>query len=297
MTAASALGWRHAAIPSPAGPQDTGLRDGRPGAVLWSASVLFVLACHALIAWSLLATNDLRPDLQQPLPAIMMDLAPLATPQPAPPQARSAPPQAQPVPLPDYRPVPHPPAPQPKLTAPELPPVPAEAALPPPPKKQIKPQLPAKPQSAKPQPAKALPPKPDTTPAPQPASRTLPASAPAVLAPTQNAAQQQQAQANAAAAVAAKSNWLGDVVQHIAKFKRVPRARLRLSLRAVIGFEINRDGKLLSQHLLQSSGRDDIDEEALAWIRRADPLPKPPREISDGDLSHGFTIPVDFTPR
>ncbi|HVJ34279.1 MAG TPA: TonB family protein [Terriglobia bacterium] len=292
MTAAGALGWRREAVSSLAGLHDNGLRDGRPGAVLWSAAVLFVLAGHALIAWTLLASADMRPDLQQPLPAIMMDLAPPVAPQPVAPQTRSAPP-------PMAQPVPHPPAPQPKLTAPELPQVPAEAALPPPPKKQAKqqakPQPQVKPQPVKTYPAKALPPKPDTTPMPRSALQTPPASAPAVPAPAQNAAQ--QVQASAAAAVAAKSNWLGDVVQHIAKFKRTPRSRLRMPLRAVIGFEINRDGKLLSQHLLQSSGRDDIDEEALAWIRRADPLPKPPQEISDGDLSHGFTIPVDFMPR
>lgn len=293
MTDAAAFSWRQAAAPSTA----DALRAGRPGIALWSASVLLVLLCHAVIAWTLLASRD----RQQPLPAIMMDLAPPVA-SPAVPEIRlpmPQPPQVQPVSPPNYHPVQHPPAPQLKAMAPDLPQIPAQAALPPPPKKPAKP--PAKPQPDKLQPdklqpAKALSPKPETIPAPQPASRTLPASAPAALpAPTQNAAQQQQA--SAAAAVAAKSNWLGDVVQHIARFKRVPRARLRMSLRAVIGFEINRDGKLLSQHLLQSSGRDDIDREALAWIRRADPLPKPPREISDGDLSHGFTIPVDFMPR
>lgn len=113
----------------------------------------------------------------------------------------------------------------------------------------------------------------------------------------QQAAQQQKEAALAAATLAAKSNWLGEVVQHIAKFRRTPRNRLRIPLRTVIGFSIDRDGKLLSQHLLQGSGRDEIDEEALAWIKRADPLPKPPADISDADLAHGFTIPVDFMPR
>jgi protein TonB len=147
-------------------------------------------------------------------------------------------------------------------------------------------------------------PKPKPQPQPKPAAAPTPAipakpqpTAPSATAAQNDAARQQREAAAAGATAAAKSNWLGDVVQHIAKFKRVPRGRLRAPLRVLVSFDIDRSGKLLSHHLLQSSGRDDIDEEALAWIDRAAPLPQPPAEIDDAELAHGFTIPFDFMPR
>lgn len=272
-----------------------GLRD-RSGALLWTSSLLLVVACHIVAAWWLMARNDVQPVSAQPLPAITIDLAPASTPAPV----AKAPPPASPPPPPDFKPAPHPPAPQvlaPAISAP-LPDMPADAALPQQPKKPA--EKPAKPKPAKQATAKPVPVKPVAKPAAIPVQPVAPSQSKAQsvpVAPANVAAAKQQDQANAAAVVAAKSNWLGDVVQHIAKFKRVPRGRLRAPLRVILSFEIDRSGKLLSVHLLQSSDRDDIDEEALAWINRADPLPKPPAEISDGDLSNGFTIPFDFMPR
>jgi len=273
---------------------------GRSTVLLWAWSLIVVLACHAAVAWWLLATRDVPPATTQQLPAIMIDLAPAASPVPTPPKPAPAiaPTPTPPAPtVPDYHPAPHPSAPQVTLPVPPLPQLASEVALTQAAKKPVKqdqkrvaqkPQplpkpvaaMPA-PQPAKPQPAKL-----------QPAAPSAPASTPQV-----DAAQQQRAAANAMAVTAAKSNWLGAVVQHIAKFKRTPRGRLRVPLRALVNFDIDRSGKVLSHRLLQSSGRDDIDDEALAWIDRAAPLPPPPSEISDADLAHGFSIPFDFMPR
>jgi protein TonB len=269
-----------------------GLRD-RSASILWASSLLLVVTCHVTAAWWLIARSEDQPVLSQPLPAITIDLAPASTPAPV---AKSPPPTSPPPP--QYQPALHPPAPQvltPEISPP-LPDTPSDATLPQQAKKPAEQQV--KPKPVKKAPTKPIPVKPVTQPAPvQAFASARPKTPPAPIAPANVAASKQEEVAVAAAIVAAKSNWLGDVVQHIAKFKRVPRGRLRQPLRVILSFDIDRAGKLQSVHLLQRSGRDDIDEEARAWITRADPLPKPPAEVSDGDLSNGFTIPFDFMPR
>jgi protein TonB len=269
--------------------------QGRSNALLWAWALIVVLACHATVAWWLLATSDVPPATTQQLPAIMIDLAPIASPVPTPAKPAPAvlPTPTPPVPtVPAYHPAPHPPTPQVYLPVPPLPQIASEAALAQTVKKPVKQDQKRVAQKPKPLP-KPVAAMPVSQPAkPQPATPSAPASTPQT-----DAAQQQRDAANAMAVTAAKSNWLGVVVQHIAKFKRPPRGRLRIPLRALVNFDIDRSGKLLSHRLLQSSGRDDIDDEALAWIDRAAPLPPPPSEISDADLAHGFSIPFDFMPR
>lgn len=268
---------------------------GRSTVLLWAWSLIVVLACHAAVAWWFLATSDVPPATTQQLPAIMIDLAPAASPVPTPPKPAPAIPPAPtpPVPtVPAYQPAPHPPAPQVTLPVPPLPQLASEAALTQAAKKPVKQDQKRVAQKPKPLPKPVA-----AMPAPQPAKPQPAAPLAAAATPKVDAAQQQRDAANAMAVTAAKSNWLGVVVQHIAKFKRTPHGRLRVPLRALVNFDIDRTGKVLSHRLLQSSGRDDIDDEALAWIDRAAPLPPPPSEISDADLAHGFSIPFDFMPR
>jgi protein TonB len=265
----------------------------RGAAICWPLSLAMVLAAHLAAAWWLLSTHSPPPPMLQPLPAILLDMAPPPTPAAA---AAPRPPAPR---IPDYHATPHPPTPQvqaPAIEEPKpLPTVAADVALPQQAKPAPKPITKPKPVKTK-KVEKVLPPIP-APPQTQPAPAAAPPTPSVDSQAQQRAAQQQKEAALAAATLAAKSNWLGEVVQHIAKFKRSPRSRLRAPLRTVLSFAIDRDGKLLSQHVLQSSGRDEIDDEALAWIKRADPLPKPPADISDSDLAHGFTIPVDFMPR
>jgi protein TonB len=213
----------------------------------------------------------------------------------------------------------HPPIPQPPAAPPNAAPSqPIAPAVAPPHMPQLQlPQLPAL--ATLPVPAKTQPkakPKPKPSPerqqarkpaavqsvaTPQPAPQPLPT---APLAPPAPAASQQAAAAQAqreaasqAAVTAMKSSWLGDVVQHIAKFKRKPRSRLMSETTVIVRFDIDRTGRVLSRQLLQSGGDAAIDAEALAWIDRADPLPLPPREVSDAELSRGFRLPLQFTLR
>jgi len=62
-----------------------------------------------------------------------------------------------------------------------------------------------------------------------------------------------------------------------------------------ITFTIDRNGHVLESHVLQSSGFSDLDQEFLAMVARAQPLPKPPPEAKDSELK--FTIGTTFSLR
>lgn len=82
-------------------------------------------------------------------------------------------------------------------------------------------------------------------------------------------------------------NWLH---QH----KRYPRrARLRMMRgEAVIGFVLNRSGRVVSYELRRSTGHDILDREVLAMVRRASPMPSFPPDLTRERM--GFSLPVKF---
>lgn len=92
-----------------------------------------------------------------------------------------------------------------------------------------------------------------------------------------------------------KVSWKGLVQGHLNNFKRYPPSarKKRQQGTTTIRFVVNQDGYVLSVHLTNSSRVMDLDNEALAVIKRAQPLPKPPAEL----LSHGqitLTLPIGF---
>jgi protein TonB len=60
----------------------------------------------------------------------------------------------------------------------------------------------------------------------------------------------------------------------------------------MLAFRIDRNGHVLSSKIVQSSGSAILDEETLALIARAAPLPAPPRDVTDNQLS--FVIPIKY---
>lgn len=83
---------------------------------------------------------------------------------------------------------------------------------------------------------------------------------------------------------------LGD---HLNKFKEYPASAKEraVSGEAIVSFEIDRDGKLVSSNLARGSGHADLDEAALAMLVRAQPLPVPPDMTG---TTQKFTLPVLF---
>jgi protein TonB len=101
-------------------------------------------------------------------------------------------------------------------------------------------------------------------------------------------------QANAPRAIA---RWESALAAHLERFKRYPQeARARGEQgTATVAFTIDHDGRLVSSRIVQSSGFARLDQETLAMLARAQPMPKPPDSALDSELS--FVVPVRFNIR
>lgn len=84
----------------------------------------------------------------------------------------------------------------------------------------------------------------------------------------------------------ARMSWVQLLFAHIDQFKQYPRKAKRLGIQGTPKVELtmNRQGQVLALKLLQSSGNQDLDKEALAMIKRAQPLPKPPEKVKGATL-------------
>lgn len=89
--------------------------------------------------------------------------------------------------------------------------------------------------------------------------------------------------------------WEGRVLTKLIANRRYPRAALlrRFEGTPIIRLVIDRNGVVQSVRLEKSSRIPDLDREALALPKRAQPLPKPP-ESKEG-TSFEFVVPVEFS--
>jgi periplasmic protein TonB len=97
--------------------------------------------------------------------------------------------------------------------------------------------------------------------------------------------------------VAIVSRWESELVAHIERFKRYPSEARAQGTQGIvrITFTIDHDGWVRSSRVVQSSGSPQLDEESLAMLTRAQPMPPPPAQMANRQLS--FTVPVRFTIR
>jgi protein TonB len=88
--------------------------------------------------------------------------------------------------------------------------------------------------------------------------------------------------------------WESLLRAHLERFERYPaQARSRGEQGVVkVAFTIDHQGRLVSSRIVQSSGSALLDEESLAMLVRAQPMPKPPGDAPDEALS--FEVPVGF---
>jgi periplasmic protein TonB len=104
----------------------------------------------------------------------------------------------------------------------------------------------------------------------------------------------------AAAPVAAKTpppsvvRWQSQLAAHIEHFKRYPQAARTHGDEgtATVAFTIDHEGRLLHSSIVRSSGSAALDQETLAMLVRAQPMPHPPDQLTDGELT--FVMPVRF---
>ena len=61
----------------------------------------------------------------------------------------------------------------------------------------------------------------------------------------------------------------------------------------LLRFSMDREGRVLSARIEKSSGVASLDQETLALIQRAQPLPKPPTEVPGNPIE--LVVPIEFS--
>jgi TonB family protein len=88
--------------------------------------------------------------------------------------------------------------------------------------------------------------------------------------------------------------FLGRLLGQLNRFKQYPRAARQAHIEGVVQlhFVMDAQGKVLSFEIAKSSGRPILDSEALALIRRAQPLPALPADYPTRTLD--AIVPIEF---
>ena len=91
----------------------------------------------------------------------------------------------------------------------------------------------------------------------------------------------------------AVGRWETQITLRLADQRRFPPEARGQSGAAKVAFAIDRAGNLISENLIESTGSPQLDAEAIAMVRRAQPFPPPPPEVRDDTLK--FELPVVFS--
>ncbi|RVU30627.1 energy transducer TonB [Neptunomonas marina] len=81
----------------------------------------------------------------------------------------------------------------------------------------------------------------------------------------------------------------------LARAKRYPRSARKdgVTGTATVRFTIQKNGRVIVPRLLNSSGDERLDKEALAMLQRASPFPRIPAELGENSLD--LTLPIEFS--
>ncbi len=279
-----------------------------PALLRWALAAVVVAGAHGVAGWMIVTWQRAEAAMGAPPAAVVIELAPLPVAPEAPPQEVAPGPEmveAQPEPQPEPvvetppEPVVEPPPPvepppepepqrvvqpEPEIRIPELPPLPDVAAvLAPPPPPPARPRIVERKPPPKKVAARAKPIHPDK---PQ-AERTSAPMAQAQAAPTA-AAPNQGAAADTAVS---RASWRGTLLAHLNRYKRFPGGANPGTVQ--VSFSIDRSGRVVSARLVGGSGDAMLDEEAVAMIRRASPVPAPPEGLGGGTIA--LSVPVKFS--
>jgi protein TonB len=177
-------------------------------------------------------------------------------------------------------------------------------------KEEIEKELPKLEPSPAPEPEAALPtPRPDDQKKPEEEqaqeevptqhSETQTAAAPITTAPPPIEAKAAPVAAAPVPGLAAslariKASWEKSIVSHLNRYKRYPdEARARGAKGDVkVRFILDRTGHVTSAQVVRCSGSTALDEEALAVLQRASPLPAPPEQVAGATFD--LVLPIQF---
>jgi len=92
-------------------------------------------------------------------------------------------------------------------------------------------------------------------------------------------------------------SWQSLLIRRLQQYKRYPHAARERNEQGVVllAFSLDRDGHVLSRHIVSGSGYSELDAEVLALIERAQPLPAFPPSMSAEKLD--LTVPIRFSLR
>jgi len=94
-----------------------------------------------------------------------------------------------------------------------------------------------------------------------------------------------------------QASYLSRVLAHLNTYKRYPSEARRAKIQGVVmlHFVMDKDGKVVTFDLAKTSGRPALDQEALALIQRAQPLPPIPPSYGKDQLN--AVVPIEFSLR
>lgn len=89
-------------------------------------------------------------------------------------------------------------------------------------------------------------------------------------------------------------SWQVKIVKLVARKQVYPRAAMRKEIegRAKVKITIDRTGTIVAHELKQSTGHDILDKEVPKLMKRISPLPTPPEQLADGQLT--FVLPLSW---
>jgi len=92
-------------------------------------------------------------------------------------------------------------------------------------------------------------------------------------------------------------SWQSSLVRQLQRFKRYPSEAQSRSEEGVVllSFSLDRTGHVLAHHIVRSSGFADLDNEVMAMIKRAEPLPAFPASMPQSQID--LTVPIRFSLR
>jgi protein TonB len=92
-----------------------------------------------------------------------------------------------------------------------------------------------------------------------------------------------------------RDSFLARLLAQLNRFKQYPRAARQAHIEGVVmlHFVMDADGKMINFEIAKSSGRPVLDNEALALIARAQPLPALPPDFPTRTLD--AVVPIEFS--
>jgi periplasmic protein TonB len=96
---------------------------------------------------------------------------------------------------------------------------------------------------------------------------------------------------------AVEPSWQASLVRQLQRFKRYPAAAQSRNEQGVVllSFSLDRTGHVLAHSIAKSSGYAELDNEVMAMIMRAEPLPPFPASMSQPRID--LTVPIRFSLR